>query len=321
MGNKNPKVFVYNSGSVDGNYSDKGNDFSQAYVQPCSNLSERSFDSTSSYQTAHSNFSGKRHCLKLSRHRSKSSNSKSTYDPSKTYWPVRQLESCFLPEFSVIAATNEDKFKIIKEISEGSYSKVYKVRQTDNGKFYALKVLSKSQVVSEDLVDQVKEEVNILKLCSHHPFIVSFLLCWQSKRSLYIVNDYIKGGELFDLLQLYYTLPVCLVKLYVAQIALALDFLHNAGVIHRDVKSENILLDCDGNVQLTDFGLSKWLSLGKSTNTICGTSEYMAPEIWTQETYNHAVDWWSLGILASLMLTGKVSFNEAIFSISLDKNP
>jgi uncharacterized serine/threonine-protein kinase SgK494 len=112
-------------------------------------------------------------------------------------------------------------------------------------------------------VRQVKDEVQIQRVCGHHPFIVHCPFHWQSKKRLY------------NLLKTYTVLPVALVKLYVAQLALALDFLHNAGVIYRDLKPENILLDVEGNVQLIDFGLSKWLSYGKTTRTICGTLLYI----------------------------------------------
>ncbi|XP_045477451.1 serine/threonine-protein kinase S6KL isoform X2 [Harmonia axyridis] len=226
-------------------------------------------------------------------------------DTSKTLWPVSQIESCFLPEFSVIASTNKDKYEIIEELGRGSFSKVYKVRHIDNGNFFALKVLSKSKIVTDNSVDQVKDEVKIQKLCGHHPFIVKSIICWQNKTKLFIVSDYIEGGELYTLLSNYGILPIALVQLYVAQIALALDFLHNAGVVYRDLKPENLLLDSEGNVQLTDFGLSKWLKNGSTTTTICGTPQYMAPEIVQYKPYGHAVDWWSLGVLTCIMLTFK----------------
>nr|XP_023027808.1 serine/threonine-protein kinase S6KL-like [Leptinotarsa decemlineata] len=227
------------------------------------------------------------------------------YESSKTAWPVTQLESFFLPEFPVTASQNEKKFNIVQEISKGAFGKVYKVEDLESGRTFALKVLSKSKIIKENSVQQVKDEVHIQRICGHHPFIVNCPAQWQSRRRLYIVSDFIGGGELFDLLRTYITFPIALVQLYVAQIALALDFLHNAGVIYRDLKPENILLDEEGNIQLIDFGLSKWLSYGSTTRTICGTLRYMAPEILATESYGHAVDWWSLGVIACVMLTNK----------------
>ncbi|KAK9888158.1 hypothetical protein WA026_000427 [Henosepilachna vigintioctopunctata] len=279
MGNKNPKQFVYNSDSVDGNYYHKGRDFSQVNVESCSNLSKRSFDSTSSYRTANSNFSisVSKQCFRLSRrsvYRFQQLSS-SPYESRKTQWPVPQVESCFLPEFSVIGSSDQEKYKIIEEISSGSFSRVYKVLKSDSNEIFALKVISKSKVISENLIYQVKDEVKIQKLCGHHPFIVSSLFCWQNKRKLFIVSNFIEGGELYKLLLDYGALPISLVKLFVAQIAIVLDFLHNAGIIYRDLKPENILLDSDGNIQLIDFGLSKILSYGTTTSTVCGTPQYM----------------------------------------------
>ncbi|XP_044760618.1 serine/threonine-protein kinase S6KL [Coccinella septempunctata] len=299
MGNNNPRHFVYTTDSANGSYSHKGNEFSQVYNLSYSNSSERSFNSSSSYHTATSNLSVSKECSRVSQRRLRKTAT------SKTRWPVSQLEACFLPEFSVIASTNKDKYKILEEIGRGSFSKVYKVRHSDNGNFFALKVLSKSKIVIENSVSQVKDEVKIQKLCGHHPFIVKSILCWQNKTKLFIVSNYIEGGELYTLLSNYGILPIALVQLYVAQIALALDFLHNAGVVYRDLKPENILLDSERNVQLTDFGLSKWLKNGSTTTTICGTPQYMAPEILEYKPYGHAVDWWSLGVLTCIMLTSK----------------
>ncbi|KAG8282074.1 ATP binding [Homalodisca vitripennis] len=120
-----------------------------------------------------------------------------------------------------------------------------------------------------------------------------------------MISEYVCGGELWVLLNLYRSLPEDLVRLYVAEIALALNFLHNAGVIYRDMKLENVVLDEFGHIRLVDFGLSKRLKYGTRTSTLCGTLQFMAPEVFEQN-YGHAADWWSLGVVACLLLTGQV---------------
>ncbi|EEB14034.1 serine/threonine-protein kinase, putative [Pediculus humanus corporis] len=225
---------------------------------------------------------------------------------SKTNWPVPFFESLFLPEFKIREDVTEDSFSIIGTISSGAFSNVYQVKKNDDNKIYAMKVLSKAQLVANNLIDQVKEEVKIQKVIGHNPFIVHCPYHWQSRKQLYIVSEFISGGELFKLLQEKNFLPLDIVKLYVAELAMALDFLHNAGIIYRDLKLENILLNSDGHIQLIDFGLSKWLKYGMRTNTICGTLQYIAPEVLQQKSYSHAVDWWSLGIVLVYMISGQV---------------
>lgn len=152
---------------------------------------------------------------------------------------------------------------------------MYKVKKVSENKEYALKVLSKAKIVNENAVRQVKEEAKIQTACGHHSFIVGAVSRWQTKKRIYIVSEYIPGGELLGLIEKYGKLPEEIVKIFVAEIAIAIDFLHNAGVIYRDLKPENILLDADCHIQLIDFGLSKWLSIGSRTTTLCGTLNYM----------------------------------------------
>ncbi|KMQ89721.1 protein kinase 2 [Lasius niger] len=117
--------------------------------------------------------------------------------------------------------------------------------------------------------------------------------------------DYISRGELFSLVDEYGCLPEEVVRIYVAEIALAIDFLHNAGIVHRDLKTTNVLLDKDGHAVIIDFGFAKWLQRTERTNTLCGTPLYMAPEILRKEYYGQEVDWWSLGVLACFLLTNE----------------
>ncbi|XP_057661089.1 serine/threonine-protein kinase S6KL-like [Diorhabda carinulata] len=314
MGNITTKRSDPRTNSVDSVYKQKEDHFKQINAHFNNSSSGRSFASISSHQ---STYSFSRPWSRVSRRRWKESTLTLPYESSKTAWPVSQLESCFLPEFPVSTSYNEKRFDVIEEINKGSFGKVYKAQDLESGRIFALKVLSKSKIIEENSVQQVKDEVQIQKICGHHPFIVNCPFNWQNRKRLFIVTEYVEGGELFSLLKTYLILPLELVRLYIAQLALALDFLHNAGIVYRDLKPENILLDESGNAQLIDFGLSKWLSYGTKTKTICGTLRFMAPEIMAAEPYGHAVDWWSLGVLACLMLTNKYP----IAAVDPDPNP
>lgn len=270
MGNKSTKLGICNSYSFDGNY--KGSEITQDSLTLNPNFSTRFFASFNSQQSV---CSASRPWSRISRRRCKQSTLTLPLSSSKTSWPISQIEASFLPEFPATAIVNQEKYHKIEEINSGSYGKVYKVLNSETNEIFALKVLSKSKILAENCLSQVKDEVKIQELCGHHPFIVSSFLRWQNKRYLFIVSKYIEGGELFSLLKYYGILPLQIVQLYIAQIALVLDFLHNAGVIYRDLKPENILLDSEGNIQITDFGLSKWLPYGHTTGTICGTPNYM----------------------------------------------
>ena len=117
----------------------------------------------------------------------------------------------------------------------------------------------------------ISDEVTIAKSCFSYPFIVHTHYYWQSRRYLYIITDYVENGELLSLWLRIRRFPQIVVQIYVAQVAMVLDYLHSKGIIYRDVKMENILLDENGNIKIIDFGLSKWLPLGQRTSTICGT--------------------------------------------------
>ncbi|VVC32698.1 Protein kinase domain,Protein kinase-like domain,Serine/threonine-protein kinase, active site [Cinara cedri] len=224
---------------------------------------------------------------------------------SKTIWPVPQIEQVFLPDFKIKPQINENLFMNLELISQGAFGKVYKVKQLNSDdKFYAMKILNKSLVINENGIQQVKNEVQIQSMCGHHPFIVNCPHFWQNRNQLFILSDYVGGGELLELIHKHGPLPEELCRVYFAELVIIIDFLHNAGVIYRDIKPENILLDDDGHLQLIDFGLSKWLPQGCRTSTICGTTQYMAPEVLESE-YNHVIDWWSAGVLLFRMLTNQ----------------
>ncbi|XP_018059444.1 PREDICTED: serine/threonine-protein kinase S6KL [Atta colombica] len=224
---------------------------------------------------------------------------------SKTVWPISRSQSMFLPEFPVKEIPLKTGYVFLDVIAKGAYGKVYKVQKQETSQVFALKVISKAMIVAENCVRQAKEEAAILRMVGHHPFIVNSVHRWQGRKTLYILMHYISGGELFSLVDEYGCLPEKVVRIYIAEIALAIDFLHNAGVVHRDLKTTNILLDEDGHAVIIDFGLAKWLHRTERTNTFCGTPQYMAPEILKKEHYGQEVDWWSLGVLACVLLTNK----------------
>ncbi|XP_076452564.1 ribosomal protein S6 kinase-related protein-like [Babylonia areolata] len=214
-------------------------------------------------------------------------------------------EALFLPHFPLRGEIEDLDFEVVEVIAQGAFGNVLKVQREDDKKFYAMKVLDKQQIIQENAVKQCKDEATIQQMAGEHPFIVKTYEYWQSRRSLYIVLDYVPYGEMFTLWTFHGAFPESLAKIYIAEMAMILDYLHNNGVIYRDVKMENILLDGSGHIQLTDFGLAKWLQGGSQTRTVCGTLQYMAPEVLTVYPYDHAADWWSLGILMYTMLLGK----------------
>ncbi|XP_047365500.1 ribosomal protein S6 kinase-related protein-like isoform X2 [Vespa velutina] len=202
--------------------------------------------------------------------------SRSSYrSSSKTAWPIPRSEAIFLPEFKVRKMTLNTEYSFLDVIAKGAYGRVYKVQSRENRQVFALKVISKAKIITENAVTQAKQEVAIQRMVGHHPFIVNSTHRWQSSKTLYILTDYMCGGELFSLVEKYGCLPEQVVRIYVAEVALAIDFLHNAGVVHRDLKATNILLDEEGHAMIIDFGLSKWLHRTQRTNTFCGTPEYM----------------------------------------------
>lgn len=161
---------------------------------------------------------------------------------------------------------------------------------------------------------------------SKHPFIVNICFAFQNETKVYLGLEYVPGGELFHHLRAKGKLPVEEVRLYIAQLCLAIDYLHSFNVIYRDLKSENVLIDVDGYVKLTDFGLAKTLTPDlKQTDTFCGTNEYLAPEIVLRNPYGPEIDWWAMGILTYELLYGVTPFHDStklkIFKGILNEDP
>lgn len=223
----------------------------------------------------------------------------------KTPWPVPLSEAVFLPEYDSKQPVKISDFEILATVGKGAFAHVLQVKSKETNKPYAIKVLNKAEIIKEDAVQQCKEEVNIQVKLGEFPFLVKTWYTWQTKHNLFIVSDFVDGSDLFTLWRQEKKLDDKTVKLYSAELAITLDYLHKSGIIYRDLKLENILIDDEGHIKLVDFGLSKLVKPKERTQTICGTLQYMAPEILSGETYTYVVDWWSLGVVIYTLLVGK----------------
>ncbi|CAI8017761.1 Ribosomal protein S6 kinase alpha-3 [Geodia barretti] len=212
-------------------------------------------------------------------------------------------------ECGSIKKADPTQFELLKVLGQGSFGKVFLVRKAvgkDVGKLYAMKVLKKASLKVRDRL-RTKMERDILAEM-RHPFIVTLEYAFQTEGKLYLVLEFLRGGDLFTRLSKEVMFTEDDVKFYLAELALALDHLHTVGIVYRDLKPENILLDSEGHIKLTDFGLSKEAVEDKKTFSFCGTVEYMAPEVVNRKGHGTTADWWSFGVLMYEMLTGSLPF-------------
>eukprot|EP01039_Chlorochromonas_danica_P011443 gene11443-12795_t len=202
-------------------------------------------------------------------------------------------------------------FDLLKIVGKGAFGKVMLVRKknsTDEGKVYAMKVLRKDVIAAKGQIEHTKSERDILYEI-RHPYIVRLRYAFQSDDKLYLVTDYYNGGTLFYHLRKSRQFSEERARFYAAELLLALEHLHKNNIIYRDLKLENILMDHQGHLALTDFGLSKQnIDVTGGATTFCGTAEYIAPELLRGQKYGAAVDWWSFGILLFEMIYGRTPF-------------
>uniref|UniRef100_A0A8K9X0R2 Ribosomal protein S6 kinase n=1 Tax=Oncorhynchus mykiss TaxID=8022 RepID=A0A8K9X0R2_ONCMY len=237
--------------------------------------------------------------------------------PTSTVCVSVQQEDESVNEINITNHTKEGsekgdprQFELRKVLGQGSFGKVFLVKKAtgpDAGQLYAMKVLKKATLKVRDRV-RTKMERDIL-VEVNHPFIVKLHYAFQTEGKLYLILDFLRGGDLFTRLSKEVMFTEEDVKFYLAELALALDHLHSLGIIYRDLKPENILLDEEGHIKLTDFGLSKEsIDHENKAYSFCGTVEYMAPEVVNRRGHTTSADWWSYGVLMFEMLTGTLPF-------------
>ncbi|XP_063003451.1 microtubule-associated serine/threonine-protein kinase 3 isoform X2 [Elgaria multicarinata webbii] len=246
-------------------------------------------------------------------------------DPSSPPGP-EQLDD--LPENTSSAPISrrkpcESDFETIKLISNGAYGAVYLVRHKETRQRFAIKKINKHNLVLRNQIQQVFVERDILTF-AENPFVVSMFCSFETRRHLCMVMEYVEGGDCATLLKNMGPLPVDMARMYFAETVLALEYLHNYGIVHRDLKPDNLLITSMGHIKLTDFGLSKIGLMNMTTNLyeghiekdtrefvdkqVCGTPEYIAPEVILIQGYGKPVDWWAMGIILYEFLVGCVPF-------------
>ncbi|KAJ3280638.1 camp-dependent protein kinase catalytic subunit [Blyttiomyces sp. JEL0837] len=201
-----------------------------------------------------------------------------------------------------------EDFHIVRRVGKGGFASVFLVRlKSSTGRYYALKAIKKADVLKLKQEKQVMNEKNILKGIKHS-FIVELYQTFQDTFYLYMVLEYIDGGDLFSYLRRVQRFGEEDAKFYVAEVLISLQYLHSENIVYRDLKPENILLDTTGHIKLADFGFAKIVR--HSTQSFCGTPDYIAPEIIANKPYKMAVDWWSLGVLIFELTSGKTPFGD-----------
>ena len=199
-------------------------------------------------------------------------------------------------------------FQKLKLLGKGSFGEVYLVKFKKNNKIYAMKILDKNDIIEKHQEEHTKIERDLLTRINC-PFIVNIKFAFQDKDNLYIITDFMQGGELFFHLHKEKRFKDEKAKFYIIEIILAIEYLHKNKMLYRDLKPENVLIDTNGHIKLTDFGLSKIIQKPKEkAYTICGTPQYLAPEVLSDKGYDCTVDWWSLGCVLYELLIGRSPF-------------
>ena len=216
------------------------------------------------------------------------------------------------PEIQEIQKSKLEDFRMIKTIGKGAFGKVILVEHKEEGKIYALKAVHKAELVLNDDVQIAFSERNILALGSQNRFLVKLHSSFQNADYIFFAMEYLDGGDLMFHLLRTGLFTEDRARFYTAELILALQFLHLNGIIYRDLKLENVMLTSEGHVKLADFGMTKEnLKDGATTNTFCGTPNYIAPEMLNGQPYGFSVDYWTLGILLYQMMSGRNPFDHS----------
>ncbi|KAJ3415698.1 protein kinase A catalytic subunit [Chytridiales sp. JEL 0842] len=198
-------------------------------------------------------------------------------------------------------------FQLLKTLGTGTFGRVYLARFRTSEQYYAMKMLKKSEVVRLKQVEHINSEKQILAQINF-PFIVNLFCTFQDEKNVYMLLEYVVGGELFSHLRRAGRFSNDMTRFYASEIVLSIEYLHSMDIIYRDLKPENLLLDDKGHIKITDFGFAK--KVEDRTWTLCGTPEYLAPEIIQSKGHGKPVDWWALGILIFEMLAGYPPFYD-----------